>query len=77
MNLKPYWHGRMTDRGTVFWCANEDGKAVCYKEQGFWGMKYAERKDVEPRVLGEIKTHLISGEGIYKDDRRILTPGRG
>jgi hypothetical protein len=75
VKLTPYWHGIMTDRGTVFWCENVNGEAVCRQEQSFWGMQYTERKDVAPRVLGTI----VDGRfpGIYKGDNRILREGRG
>ena len=72
MQLKPYWHGRMTDRGTIFWCENVDGQAVCQKEQTFWAMSYSDIVEVTPHVLGIIKEN-----GVYKDGRRILVHGAG
>ena len=79
MLLKPYWHGRMTDRGTIFWCENVDGQAVCQKEQTFWAMSYSDIVEVTPHVLGTIKENSkrIGCDGVYKDGKRILVHGAG
>ena len=77
MELKPYCILRMTDRGTIYWCEDVDGKAVCRQEQSYWARSYSEITDVEPHVLGDLQDSPFSGFGIYHDGGKILRPGRG
>ena len=72
---RPFWHGTMTDRGTVFYCRNILGRAICYSTERFWAMSYADRENCPPKDMGR-----WTDRGILHADGNpipILVRGRG